>query len=545
LDGDWDGDKAAFEFISESHVKAMKNWQNSDTFKKVDKQVVLDIWGLRTDKDKSVGKSTVFSKSDMRSEVINNAKSQGGTGVMVNAKTIMAQLFAKDFKIDLLIGNSTETVTIADPNASVIMDYKPLDKDQLNHERLKIIKENGDSIVIFDGTEVEIKTHKNGILYVAVTTENALKDYFLQTTKSHEISILFQMAVDAVKYRHWGNIVNDSGLDNYNFMVSRIFERANGLPIDGSTGVDVMLRGTLRLVLATQNISRIRQGRVGDNSANYDDNLLNSRNLKDRMYNEDDELLSNGDYATRFAEEMMKKFRPKSMARVKSIRIKNKPSPAEQLIAGIDMNVGGTEFHQLYSRKDVQQLSHVMAMSEIWESVKESKEYAEYIAGENIQDSIDVAKFLHDKRIFEKSDKKYSFSDIWHKLQKDMGAENKSARTDLNADMTNFVDFFISEWNALSSNAKAFATIEMLSGFQADVNVLKIPPIKLMDKNILKLYLPAFERNLRGMTYKKVSAIKKTPKETRVQASYLREQLKMFKEQNENDEYMKACGVKA
>jgi len=536
LDGDWDGDKAAFEFISDSHIKAMKNWQNSDAFKKVDKQVLADLWGARTDKDKSVGKSTVISQSDMRDEVINNAKSQGGTGVMVNGKTLMAQLFAKDFKIDLLIGNSTETVTIADPNELVIMDYKALDKDQLTSPNLQVVKSNNDSIVTKDGKKVEIKTHSNGKLYI-----ESEADVFLQTTKSHEISTLFQMAVDAVKYRHWGEIVNASGLDNYNFMLSKIFQRANGQPIDGNTGVDVMMRSTLALVLKTQNISRIRQGRVGNNSAKYDDNLLNSRTLKDRMYNEDDELLSDKDYATRFVGEMMKNFKPKSMARIKNVRIKNRPSPAEQLITGIDMNLGGTEFQQLYSRKDAQQLSHVMAMDEIWESIKQKKEYAEYIAGENIQDAIDVAKFLHESRVFENSDKKWSFSAIWHKLQKDMGDTNNSARTDLIADMTNFVDRFIDEWNGMSDNARAFATIEMLSGFKSDVNVLKIPPLKLMDKNILKIYLPAFERHLRNMSYEKVTATKKSAKDTRVQVVYLRELNRMFKEQEQNEEYIKAC----
>ena len=224
--------------------------------------------------------------------------------------------------------------------------------------------------------------------------------------------------------------------------------------------------------------------------------------------------------------------------------MKNKPSPAEQLIASIDMNLGFNEFQQIYSRKDAQQLSHVMAMSEIWESIKESKKYAEYINGENVQDAIDVYNFLHKQRVFEKSNKQWSFSDIWHKLQKDMNPKkNTSAQSDLNADMTNFVDMFIGEWNSLSKTAKAFATIEMLSGFDADVNILKLPPIKLMDKGILKIFLPAFERNIRSLTYSKIEEKKQSAKKTRVQAAYLREQLKMHKEQQENEKFMKVCSI--
>ena len=544
LDGDWDGDKAAFEFISDSHVKAMKNWQNSDVFAEVDKQSVLDIWGLRTDKDKKVGDTSVISKDDMINEVLNNAKSQGGTGVMVNAKTLMSQLFAKDFKISLVVGNVKQTISIANPNESTIMDYKPLDKDQLNHENLKILKKNGDSIVTSDGKKVEIKTHKNGQHYLGLDTSNALEEVYLKTTKSHEISILFQMAVDAVKYRHWGEIISNSGLNNFDFMVTKIFEKANGQPLDGNTAMDSMMRKTLGLALNIQNISQIRQGQIGNNSAKYEDNLLNSRTLKERMYDENDDLLDSKTYAERFQTEMLIKFNPRKMARVANLSIKNKPSPAEQLIAGIDMKIGDTQFHAIYDNKVNHELAHTMAMSEIWESIKNKKEYSDYISDTSSENAVDVWNFIHKKRIFEKSDKTWSFLDIWQKLQKDMKTdENNSARSDLNANMTNFVDRFQDEWHKLSSISKSFATLEMLSGFTSQVNILKIPPLKLMDKKMLKIYLPAFERNLRSFAYTKKESVKKTEKQTRIQQEYIQELTQMFTEQEQDPLFKKACKV--
>ena len=544
LDGDWDGDKAAFEFISDSHVKAMKNWQNSDIFAEVDKQSVLDIWGLRTDKDKKVGDTSVISRDDMINEVLNNAKSQGGTGVMVNAKTLMSQLFAKDFKINLLVGSVQQAISIANPNESTIMDYKPLDKDQLNHENLKILKKNGDSIVTSDGKKVEFKTHKNGQLYLGLDTGNALKEVYLKTTKSHEISILFQMAVDAVKYRHWGEIISNSGLNNFDFMVTKIFERANGQPLDGNTAIDAMMRKTLGLALNIQNISQIRQGQIGNNSAKYEDNLLNSRTLKERMYDENDDLLDSKTYAERFQSEMLIKFNPKKMARVVNLRIKNKPSPAEQLITGIDMKIGDTQFHAIYDNKVNHELAHTMAMSEMWESIKNKKEYSDYISDTSSENAVDVWNFIHKKRIFEKSDKPWSFLDIWQKLQKDMKTDdNNSARSDLNANMTNFVDRFQDEWNKLSSISKSFATLEMLSGFKSQVNILKIPPLKLMDKKMLKIYLPAFERNLRSFAYTKKESVKKTEKQTRIQLQYVQELNQMFDEQEQDPLFKKACKV--
>jgi len=532
LDGDWDGDKAAFEFISESHVEAMKDWQSSEKYKNVDRQVLVDLWGARTDKDKSVGKTSILSKNNVQTEVVNNSRADGGTGVMTNAKTLMSQLWSKGFKIEIQApGGGTEVISIANPNDEVTMGYKALDETQLTHENLKVIKNNNDKITNRTGSKVyQIKTHKNGKLYV----DTGGSKVYLTTTKSHEISILFQMAVDAVKYRHWGEIIKDSGLDNYNFMLSKVFVRPNGVPIDNPDGLDKMVRTILGKVYNTQNISRIRGGKVGDKSAEYDMNLLMSEKLKDRMYDVDDNLLSNEEYSNNFLKEVNSK-RKKGNLRVKSITLKNKPSPAEQLIAGVSMNIGDTNFHHIYSRKDYQQTAHIMAMEDMWQAIIGKKEYADYIAGENLDDAAAVHNFLHQKRIFEKSDKAWSMRDIWKKLQEDMGDKNMSARTDLKADMTNFVDRFIDEFNELSDTAKTFATIEMLSGFEADINILKLPPLKLMDKEVLKIYLPLFEKHLRNLDYNEV---KKSPKDRRTQSLYINEQTNMFKQHQAEDGYM-------
>jgi hypothetical protein len=68
---------------------------------------------------------------------------------------------------------------------------------------------------------------------------------------------------------------------------------------------------------------------------------------------------------------------------------------------------------------------------------------------------------------------------------------------DLNQDFVNFVDKYIGEWEGMSKSAQAWATIEMLSGFRDDINILKLPPLKLMDKGVIKTYLPLFEKYLR------------------------------------------------
>ena len=81
---------------------AMREWQNSDLHGIVDKIVSADIFGERTDKDKSLKGTSVMSTGDAYKTVSSNSKTEGATGIMVNAKTLMSQLFSKGFKMQTM-----------------------------------------------------------------------------------------------------------------------------------------------------------------------------------------------------------------------------------------------------------------------------------------------------------------------------------------------------------------------------------------------------------------------------------------------------------
>ena len=67
--------------------------------------------------------------------------------------------------------------------------------------------------------------------------------------------------------------------------------------------------------------------------------------------------------------------------------------------------------------------------------------------------------------------------------------------------------------------AKTWATIEMLSGFESDVNILKLPPLALMDEKIMSRYLPLFESSLRSQSPKIKN---KSAKDTRIEAEHIK-----------------------
>ena len=520
LDGDWDGDKATFEFISHEHMVAMREWQNSDLHGIVDKIVSADIFGERTDKDKSLKGTSVMSTGDAYKTVSSNSKTEGATGIMVNAKTLMSQLFSKGFKMQTMgLRKTGGFVEIANPDDEVIMDYLSLSQPQLNSDRLGIIFNNGDTIVKKEGrkwVEVPIKSNANGTF--SISKQDA--KLYLKTTKGHEISTLFQLAVDSSKYRFWEQIVNESGVDNWNFMISRIFKRSDKKSLLGEQ--NEKLRKTLSRVLQEQNVSKIRAGtnlNTGK-SADYDTNINNSARLHMRMYEpQTGELKDDASFSDWFTTEVKHKMSNKYDIPY-IIKMKNKPTPVELLISGFSTMVGQTDFGRVYSNINAQRLAHQMAMKELVTRASQTPAYHDYVLGKRPDINNAVQKFLHEKRHYGgKNQKPVSFAEIWGGLQERMNNVSAVARSDFNKDMTGFVERFIYEWANLPEMAKTWATIEMLSGFESDVNILKLPPLALMDEKIMSRYLPLFESSLRSLSPK---IKKKSAKDTRIEAEHIK-----------------------
>ena len=329
------------------------------------------------------------------------------------------------------------------------------------------------------------------------------------------------MAVDSSKYRFWEEIVNASGVDNWNFMISRIFKRSDKKSLLGDE--NRRLRGTLSRVLKEQNVSKIRAGtnlNTGK-SADYDTNVNNSARLNMRMYDhESGNLKNDGAYSDWFLQEVRYKMSYKNHDTPLTIKMKNKPTPVETLISGFSKMVGQTEFGRIYRSVNAQRLAHQMAMKELVTRAAETPEYLDYVLGKRPDINNAVKKFLHEERHYgDKDQAPVSFSEIWKGLQTRMHDISSVARSDFSQDMTNFVERFIYEWANLPEMAKTWVTIEMLSGFKSDVNILKLPPLALMDEKIISKYLPLFESSLRSLS---PDIKKKSAKDTRIEAEHLK-----------------------
>ena len=537
LDGDWDGDTAQFEFISDKYASAVKKWQNSDEYKKVNKIVSVDIFASRTDKprfdnDGNEIKTSISSKEDIYNAISENAKLDGTTGFFTNAKIIMGQLFAKDFKLfhgDLKADE--QYIRVKDPNATVVMDYYPLDKNNLkkdSNELYNEILQNGDNIVDSKGNVVDLSF--DGAVY-------------LQTTVNHEISTLFQMAVDSGKYDVLGKILDESNIPAFDFMLTRIFEIANK---DGSVSNKKLydpnnigkksaskMTAMLSLVYAGQNISKRRAGTDLDNkagrAASFDRNVSQSIQLNDRHFDENGKLSKSQDYADKFREDMSykdsnktnPKYNPKTHGEFYGDRLtmKNIISPAEELMLSLGQKMKDIEFYQISRNVGAKRNAHTLAMEELIDNATNFPFRGDFIVGKNKKDYVAAHEFLFGKKEF--NTESSNFKDSWMALKQNLGKQGKTenVQSDLNDEVIAFTERFQEQWNKLSENSQIWATFRMLRGFDNDVHVLKLPPLSLMNDKVVAQYLPMFENNLRKQSFQ---GIEQTAQKSRQEKEYFK-----------------------
>lgn len=537
LDGDWDGDTAQFEFISDKYASAVKKWQNSSEYKKVNKIVSVDIFASRTDKprfdnDGNEIKTSVASKEDIYNAISENAKLDGTTGFFTNAKIIMGQLFAKDFKLfhgDLKADE--QYIRVKDPNATVVMDYYPLDKNNLKRDNNKLYNEilqNGDNIVDSKGNVVDL------------SFDDAV---YLQTTVNHEISTLFQMAVDSGKYDVLGKILDESNIPAFDFMLTRIFEIANK---DGSVSNKKLydpnnigqqsaskMTAMLSLVYAGQNISKRRAGTNLDNAAgraaSFDRNVSQSIQLNDRHFDENGKLSKSQDYADKFREDMSykdsnktnPKYNPKRHGEFYGNRLtmKNIISPAEELMLSLGQKMKDIEFYQISRNVGAKRNAHTLAMEELIDNATNFPFWGDFIVGKNKKDYVAAHEFLYGKKEF--NGESSNFKDSWMALKQKLGKQGKTenVQSDLNDSVIAFTERFQEQWNKLSENSQIWATFRMLRGFDNDVHVLKLPPLSLMNDKVMAQYLPMFENNLRKQTFQ---GIEQTAQKSRQEKEYFK-----------------------
>lgn len=549
FDGDWDGDKGVFEFIDDDYADSMKEWQDYSKEEKVDRVVPLPIFGARVDDPNSKIKSSALSPLHSLKEIERNARNTGTTGTSLNSRTIMAELYSKDFSMEMESNQSKDTTLAADediknivikavdPNKEVIMDYIEIDKSQLDKKQINILKNNGDSLVDKNGNEIDLDN--------AAKSDKVL---YLKTIKSHELAILFQMAVDGSKFTHLTDILKSMPLDEDgkpmrfdHFMSSKIFEKQ----IVGTNEVNSDFTDAeffyLSMVKGVQNVSKVRHGRTETGiSADFFLNVDISRDLNEMMNGDETidiskidnrgalkGLLSDEDYSNNFKSKVQNSLNKRTRKSKKlskllnnvkkySFSLKNNITPVESLLISLGNNLNYDVINAIESN-DVANNAHIAAAKEMGESSVMQNYLKDMRDDNNKLSSFEAAEdFLFKKfKVFSKEttnlqeflgikgtkavSKDMSFIDIWNLLLKKTN-DREAIQTDKNISFSEFTDRFIDKFEALDEDAKMWVTLKYLSGLtdQNKIYVKKFLPKAFLNDKLLGIYLSSWEKYFRA-----------------------------------------------
>ena len=546
FDGDWDGDKGVFEFISKGFSDDMKAWEQYSKDQKLSGVVSLPIFGARIDSGKSKEQSTALSSadhsfgkedsSDTLKEISRNALNSGTTGVAMNGRTILNQLFSKNLEIQTKIKTAGELkdglITIANLNSNVVLDYIPIDKEMMNQEEINTLKENGDSLLDKDGNEVALDQE------VISSFEG---DIYLKTTKAHEMAILFQMSVDGSKFTHLADILKDSDQETFmDFMITRMFQKklANGKSLKSKFTESEI--GLLKQVYDAQNYSKQRGGRTRtgisatmDMNIDFSAELNNMINGDDKFGNplkiSDQELLKDSPKGLKEDVLYSKDFKNKISKRILelgkfykgipndkfNITLENNITPMESLLIGLDNNIDKNYINN-FKNPEIAKMSHISAMQDVIQSNSVSQFMDKMQFDSSMQETYNNAEnFLREKtpyieigsgklsEILTGSKKakqtNYSFIDIWKKLL-DQTQNKEQIQSDKNLMFAEFIDRFLPKYENLTNDEKKWVTVRFLSGslHSNEVYIQKLLPKVFLDSSIMKTYLKSWETKLRN-----------------------------------------------
>ena len=554
FDGDWDGDKGNFEFVTNEFANDLLAWQKYSKDNNLGRTVSLPVFGAKVDSVDSKESSTALSgvedtktkdeSSDSLKEIARNALNSGTTGVTMNARTILAQLFSKKLKIEMKIQTGNKSidglVSIANPNSEVVLDYIQIDKDMMNKAEIDILKENGDTVVNAKGKEINFKD----------ITESK-EPLYLKTTKAHEMAILFQMAVDGSKFTHLADILQEFDGDGImDFMLSRMFvkQSSDGRALKSSFTPEEL--ALLQQVYNAQNYSSQRQGKTKTRiSADFNINLAFSSELN-KMINGDEEISDNtlqspspkglrddSSYSQVFTKKM-KDNMGKGYKGIKDfiLTLENNISPLESLLIGLNKRID-SDYLDSFANPSARKLSHIRAVTDIMNSSSVLKFMDEMLTDDSKQEIYDNAEnFLYEEKIYIESgsgklpdafqsnkkvkETSYSFIEVWNKLLEST-KDREQIQADKNLMFAEFIDRFMPKYESLSEAEKQWVSIRFITGgmIGSEIYLQKLLPKPFLSNPIMQTYLKAYESQLRENYLGKKDLIVPTEKAQRERQS--------------------------
>ena len=239
-------------------------------------------------------------------------------------------------------------------------------------------------------------------------------------------------------------------------------------------------------------------------SASFDTNVSQSSQLNKRHYI-DGKLRTNKDFSNEFREQISYKDEERTESKYdpsihgefygKMISMKNIVTPAEQLILSVSQAMDKIDFYQVTKSPQARKQAHVAASKELMSKATSFKYWGDLMIGKRKQDFIDGYNFLEKENNFDGN--KTSFIKDWTQLKESIN-DTQNVQSDLNDNFIAFTDRWQEQWNKLSETAQIYATFRMITGFNDDVHINKLPPLTLMNDNVVKTFLPLYEKNFRA-----------------------------------------------
>ena len=154
--------------------------------------------------------------------------------------------------------------------------------------------------------------------------------------------------------------------------------------------------------------------------------------------------------------------------------------------------------------------------------------------------------------------KRVSFEEIWTML-KNYKYSQDAVKADLDEAYIGFTDRFLDKWESLTPEAQDWVTLRMLAGTKNKVYSMKLLPLKLQSKRILKRYYKAYGKAFDSeMFRKRVEAaqgyenVTKLPsramlnkvKEPGMYKGMIAQVRKVYEKNKKRDDQLNVCGTK-
>jgi len=232
LVGDFDIDESGVVMLSEAHVKAFKDFQNSVLYREdAAHNADLDIFSTGT-------KASLMQVTGSLQEMAHLLKGSGIQGQAAVYRNLMNTLSQHVIGFEFSDGTKARP---KNPNDRVVMDYAPLEK-HLTTKHLNEMGWTGAKVVVINGVK------------------------YLETNAAHEAVLIINAATDNVKNNLFTKVW---GFNDNNWLMSRLFVTEDGIPL--SKEHIQLLRGRRDLssgdfyngILSQFNYSKLKKGRDG------------------------------------------------------------------------------------------------------------------------------------------------------------------------------------------------------------------------------------------------------------------------------------------